>query len=101
MLPGVSFSATTAGKVYPLITDADGVFTLQFGEPLSVTIQELARASGGQWVLTTPLAPRYELQGCETLDVWVGNAPVKPPRTGRGKTGPGSRPGSGGPYRSM
>ena len=82
-MSGVRFDVQVGNKVYPVTTDQTGVFSLQFAEPVGARITELTRPMGGLWALTTPLQAVYQVQDCETKHVWVGNAPVKPPKTGR------------------
>lgn len=82
-LEGIRFDITAGGKVYPLATGPDGIIRICFPEPVLVVVRELTRPSGGQWIITGAVPMVWQL-GCGTTDIWIGNAQIKPGKTGLG-----------------
>lgn len=108
MLAGVPFDVIVFDPergelIYPLRTDSEGRAGLRFDSARQIAVRELLRHVGGLWRITTPHlelgeawyitvdgAPRWELAcGRPGGELWIGNAPVAPPRTGR--VGPAPR----------
>jgi hypothetical protein len=82
MLPGVRFDVKANDLVYPATTGPDGTLKMCFPEGSHVRLDELSRASGGLWTMTTDAA-RLELElSCGITDVWIGNTMLQLPRTG-------------------
>lgn len=84
MLPGVRFDVQANNLIYPATTDENGMLRLCFGVGTRVNIDELARATGGLWQLTTDEDRMGVVLPCGVTTVWVGNAMLTLPQTGGG-----------------
>jgi hypothetical protein len=84
MLPGVRFDVQANNLIYPATTDENGTVRMCFGVGTRVNIDELARASGGLWQLTTDEDRMGVVLPCGVTTVWIGNAMLSLPKTGGG-----------------
>ena len=82
-LAGIRFDIRVGDRLYPETTDQDGIIRLQLPEPARVEIRELSRPSGGQWRRTGSTQTVWQLD-CGTTEVWIGNAQIRVPPSGRG-----------------
>jgi len=92
MLAGIRFDVAVDGQVYSGETDDSGTLRMCFAQGASVVLTEAARASGGMWRLTTNPGDLSFRLGCGATELWVGNAQLGMPQTGRsdghGRHGP-------------
>jgi hypothetical protein len=81
-LVGIRFDIRVGDEVYPVETDAQGMLRLCLPEGAEVSIDELVRASGGLWQMTTDRSRLKLRLHCGENAVWIGNAELQLPRTG-------------------
>jgi hypothetical protein len=81
MLAGIHFDVAVDGEVYSAETDPTGTLRLCFAPGSAVEIREAAR---GLWRLTTDAEALSFQSGCGLRELWVGNALLGMPQTGRG-----------------
>jgi hypothetical protein len=83
MLEGIPFDIIEGGNTHHYVTDPAGNIRICFPGPTVVMVREQPRQVGGSWYTTTD-HPSSQNLGCAGLEMWIGNAQVSIPKTGRG-----------------
>jgi hypothetical protein len=87
MLAGIPFEIVVGDQVHQRETDLNGVLRFCLNESAVVHVRENTRALGGSLALTTRMPAWWDLT-CGDIGMMVGNAPIKPPKTGAGGLAP-------------
>jgi hypothetical protein len=84
MLSDMRFDVHAGGVTYPGTTDDAGRLRMCFAPGTRVDVEELIRAGGGLWSMTTSEDDMDRALPCGDTEVWVGNTMLQLPHTGDG-----------------